>query len=120
MLLFLIDTHAQVHCKPSRFQEEARGTSKISMLSTQQSSSGIHQKGVRKFAPAKYALFPSSSSMRSNWLYLARRSLRQGAPVLIRPVLRPTTRSAMKESSVSPDRWDTITPQPFFIDIIAE
>ena len=37
------------------------------------------------------------------WLYLARRSERQGAPVLIWPVARPTARSAMKESSVSPE-----------------
>lgn len=29
------------------------------------------------------------------------------------PVQRPTTRSAMKVSSVSPERWLTITPQPF-------
>lgn len=29
------------------------------------------------------------------------------------PVHRPTTRSAMKVSSVSPERWLTITPQPF-------
>ena len=36
----------------------------------------------------------------------------QGAPVLIWPVQRPTTKSAMKQSSVSPERWDTIVPQP--------
>lgn len=29
------------------------------------------------------------------------------------PVDRPTTRSAMKVSSVSPERWDTMVPQPF-------
>lgn len=29
------------------------------------------------------------------------------------PVQSPTTRSAMKVSSVSPERWLTITPQPF-------
>mmetsp|Transcript_25430 Transcript_25430/g.40664 ORF Transcript_25430/g.40664 Transcript_25430/m.40664 type:complete len:389 (-) Transcript_25430:289-1455(-) len=52
--------------------------------------------------------------MRSSWLYLARRSERQGAPVLIWPVARPTARSAMYESSVSPDRWDVITPHPAF------
>ena len=28
------------------------------------------------------------------------------------PVESPTTRSAMKVSSVSPDLWETITPQP--------
>ena len=46
--------------------------------------------------------------------HFASRSDRQGAPVLICPVLRPTARSAMKESSVSPERWDVITPQPAF------
>mmetsp|Transcript_16941 Transcript_16941/g.52531 ORF Transcript_16941/g.52531 Transcript_16941/m.52531 type:complete len:225 (-) Transcript_16941:443-1117(-) len=50
--------------------------------------------------------------MRSSWLYLARRSERQGAPVLIWPLARPTLRSAMKVSSVSPERCDTMTPQP--------
>merc|ERR1719382_940365 len=93
---------------PRRCQEKA-GTRKISMLAY---PSNIPQKGVRKFAPAKYALFPHSSSMRSNWLYLARRSERHGAPVLIWPVLRPTAKSAMNVSSVSPDRCDVITPQP--------
>lgn len=29
------------------------------------------------------------------------------------PVHKPTTKSAIKVSSVSPDRWLTITPQPF-------
>ena len=50
--------------------------------------------------------------MRSSWLYLARRSERHGAPVLIWPVHRPTARSAMNVSSVSPERCDVITPQP--------
>ena len=36
-------------------------------------------------------------------MYLASLSDLQGAPVLIWPVPRPTTRSAMKQSSVSPD-----------------
>jgi len=53
------------------------------------------QRGVRKPAPAYGAASPSSSSMRSSWLYLERRSERQGAPVLICPVQRPTARSAM-------------------------
>ena len=37
---------------------------------------------------------------------------RQGAPVLIWPVARPTDKSAMKLSSVSPDLWLAMTPQP--------
>ena len=40
--------------------------------------------------------------MRSSWLYLATRSLRAGAPVLIWPQLVATARSAMVASSVSP------------------
>ena len=43
--------------------------------------------------------------MRSSWLYLATRSLRAGAPVLICPLPTATARSAMVVSSVSPDRW---------------
>ena len=44
--------------------------------------------------------------MRSSWLYLATRSLRAGAPVLIWPQLVATARSAMVVSSVSPERCD--------------
>lgn len=51
-------------------------------------------------------------SMRRRVLYFATRSLRAGAPVLIWPVPRATTRSAMKVFSVSPLRWETMTPQP--------
>ena len=43
--------------------------------------------------------------MRSNWLYLATRSLRLIEPVLIWPALVPTAMSAMVASSVSPERW---------------
>ena len=50
--------------------------------------------------------------MKFTWLYLANRSDLHGAPVLICPVQSPTTRSAMKQSSVSPDRWETMVPQP--------
>jgi hypothetical protein len=57
--------------------------------------------------PGQRADPPSSSSMRSNRLYLATRSLRLGAPVLIWPAFRATARSAMVVSSVSPDRWET-------------
>lgn len=46
------------------------------------------------------------------WFNLARRSERAGAPVLICPARRPTTMSAIVTSSVSPDRWETMTPQP--------
>ena len=56
-----------------------------------------------KSAPAYLAFVPNSSSILRSWLYLANLSDLQGAPVLIWPVPRPTTRSAMKQSSVSPD-----------------
>ena len=42
--------------------------------------------------------------MRSRRLYLATRSLRAGAPVLICPALQATAMSAMEVSSVSPLR----------------
>ncbi len=62
--------------------------------------------------PAYLALSPSSSSMRRRRLYLATRSERQGAPVLIWPVLNPTLKSLMVVSSVSPERWLTTEVQP--------
>ena len=43
--------------------------------------------------------------MRSSWLYLATRSPRAGAPVLIWPQLVATARSEIVVSSVSPERW---------------
>ena len=43
---------------------------------------------------------------------MAVRSERQGAPVLIIPVFKPTARSAMVVSSVSPERWLTTAVQP--------
>ena len=49
---------------------------------------------------------PSASSMRSSWLYLAMRSLRDAEPVLICPAAVPTARSAMVASSVSPERCE--------------
>ena len=54
--------------------------------------------------PRNCATSPSSSSMRSSWLYLATRSVREGAPVLIWPAFRATEISAMVVSSVSPER----------------
>ena len=50
--------------------------------------------------------------MRSSSLYLAVRSDRAGAPVLIWPAPVPTARWAMKESSVSPERWLTTLVYP--------
>ena len=45
-------------------------------------------------------------------MYLATRSERDGAPVLIWPVPIATTRSAIVVSSVSPERCDTTADQP--------
>ena len=55
-----------------------------------------------------FAPTPSAFSMRRSRLYLATRSLRQGAPVLIYGAFVPTARSAIVVSSVSPERWDRI------------
>src|SRR5690606_32753179 len=55
--------------------------------------------------PAYSAVSPSISSIRISWLYFASRSDRASEPVLIWPQLVATARSAMVESSVSPERW---------------
>jgi len=60
--------------------------------------------GLLQYTPANLHMERSSSSIRMSCLYLARRSDRHGAPVLIWPVRKLTTKSAMKKSSVSPDR----------------
>merc|ERR1711972_588628 len=70
----------------------------------------IHAGFLHDF-PAYTAWSPSSSSILMSWLYLALRSERQGAPVLIWPVHNATAKSAMVVSSVSPERWEHITPQ---------
>src|SRR5206468_3158213 len=61
---------------------------------------------AKTLRPAYFACPPSSSSIRINWLYLARRSERARLPVLICPQLVATARSAMVASSVSPERCD--------------
>ena len=60
--------------------------------------------------PGHTAAGPSSSSMRRSWLYFAVRSPRASEPVLIWPAFTPTARSAMKVSSVSPERWEMTVP----------
>src|SRR5690606_26224367 len=55
--------------------------------------------------PRKRAASPSSCSICSRRLYLAVRSERLAEPVLICPAFTATARSAMKVSSVSPERW---------------
>src|SRR5262249_52896563 len=61
---------------------------------------------LRAALPAYLACGPSSSSIRRSWLYFAVRSERASDPVLICPQLVATARSAMVESSVSPERCD--------------
>jgi len=53
-----------------------------------------------------------SSAISNSRLHFATRSPRAGAPVLICPKPVPTTRSAMNESVVSPERWETIDAIP--------
>ena len=48
-----------------------------------------------------------SSSIRSSWLYFAWRSALRTDPILICPAPVATAKSAMNESSVSPERADT-------------
>ena len=57
--------------------------------------------------PAYVAALPRRSSIRSNWLYLATRSVRHNEPVLICVAADATDRSAIVVSSVSPERCDT-------------
>ena len=65
-----------------------------------------HDNGPFAFTlPAYRAAPPSCSSMRSSWLYLAVRSDLARLPVLIWPQPSATAKSAMVESSVSPERW---------------
>ena len=52
------------------------------------------------------AALPSSASISISRLYLAIRSLRQAEPVLIWPPPIATAKSAMKASSVSPERCE--------------
>ena len=66
----------------------------------------VHQWCEKADGPGYDAAGPRRSSMRSSWLYLAVRSPRAGAPVLICPAPVATARSAMKVSSVSPERCE--------------
>lgn len=59
---------------------------------------------LRSFS--KRAVGPNSASISNRRLYLAIRSLRQADPVLIWPPPMATAKSAIKMSSVSPERWE--------------
>ena len=67
---------------------------------------GLMERTYLRVPSAPFA--PSSSAMRSSWLYFALRSLRHGAPVLIWPQFVATAMSAIVESSVSPERCERI------------
>lgn len=54
--------------------------------------------------PGNISLLPRKADIRRSLLYLAVLSPRQGAPVFIWPVPRPTAISAIVVSSVSPER----------------
>ncbi len=60
----------------------------------------------RTFLYPYTAFAPSSSSMRSSWLYFAMRSVRLIDPVLICPEFVATAMSAIVASSVSPERCE--------------
>src|SRR5688500_15201845 len=62
--------------------------------------------------PAYCPRSPSSSSIRSSWLYLAIRSVRLAEPVLICPAPVATARSAIVVSSVSPERCEMTLRYP--------
>ena len=57
------------------------GGSQAHRFSVNRVQSGCYERKTDR--PGNSASEPSSSSMRSSWLYLATRSLRAGAPVLI-------------------------------------
>ena len=82
----------------------ATGKSKAARRAALLQNSETYFRLKKAFIPGYSAMSPSSSSMRSSWLYLATRSVRLGAPVLIWPALRATEMSAMVVSSVSPER----------------
>src|SRR5271156_1696180 len=72
----------------------------------------VYSPALTAARPRNSAPCPSSSSMRSSWLYFAMRSVREAEPVLICPTPVATARSAMKVSSVSPLRWDMTEVYP--------
>ena len=65
-------------------------------------ASGIPEKPDEPYRPPE----ASADSIRSRRLYLATRSLRQGAPVLMKGAFIATAMSAMVVSSVSPERCE--------------
>src|SRR3989344_4617417 len=66
---------------------------------------------------ANFALFHDFSSILSSLLYFAVLSLLAGAPNLLCEAPKPTAKSAIKVSSVSPERWLTTTFHLFLNEI---
>src|SRR6185503_20779251 len=99
------DRHGHRHADP-----DVRGDDRAAIEEAAHRAAGAA--AAKAARPAYRAAAPSSSSIRSSRLYLATRSEREGAPVLSWPVPIATARSAMVVSSVSPERWLIIAPQP--------
>ena len=95
------DTNLGGHSRPSVLSTYRHGFFRVAVPGGR----GAHAVATA-LAPANLARSPSSSSIRSSWLYLATRSERAGAPVLICPTPVATARSAMNVSSVSPERCE--------------
>src|SRR5699024_9065312 len=91
-------------CRASRARPRERAfvPELLSRPAITDQSSGLNLGNAR--SPAYRAASPSVSSIRSSSLYLATRSLRAGAPLLIWPTPVATARSAITVSSVSPER----------------
>src|SRR5262249_44662256 len=73
---------------------------------------GQFQRHARFKDPPYLWLSPSSSAMRRSWLYFATRSERDAEPVLICPEPVATARSAMKATSLAPERCEMTAAQP--------
>src|SRR6266446_8632804 len=106
---FLHAEHGQAH----REHDHGDGAQALRAQPLDVGPAGLHRAiRVYRERPGHDAAWPSSSSMRSSWLYFAVRSLRATEPVLIWPALTATARSATKVSSVSPERCEMTVPYP--------
>src|SRR5882724_1875710 len=86
--------------------------SSVSSLPSVVQSAFLHFSFERTDRPAKLVLPPRASSMRSASFHLAMRSERAKEPTLSCPASQPAARCTMVTSSVSPERAETMVPQP--------
>lgn len=63
---------------------------------------------IKGIFPKYRALEPNICSIFNNLLYFAILSERDSEPVLMSPLFTATAKSAIKVSSVSPERWEII------------